>query len=176
MNYSPCKFCHIIITHSEKHGARKGSVPVMPKHTLYHSSLVFISIQLRSSLLTLIAICWAPEGPQPFCFTSLVQAPLQTFLCPMIKCDQENDCSGKGLEIGHKSYDSRIAQWIKQQARERDELMTLVNCWPMGGKVTPEPFKLPIIKRATPSISISSWLYKQTHHPVNYLYTWKFWF
>ncbi len=156
MNYSPCKFCHIIITHSEKHGARKGSVPVMPKpvrvkenrssilettfmqsyqspsflcyvdprngrekfcqktshkviffvisassgfmtlgraprstnlvthppwdilsnfghaisnyyklwkgwhlHTLYHNSLVFISIQLRSSLLTLIAICWA---------------------------------------------------------------------------------------------------------------------
>jgi hypothetical protein len=31
MNYSPYKFCHIVITHSEKHGATKGSVPVMPK-------------------------------------------------------------------------------------------------------------------------------------------------
>ncbi len=31
INYSPYKCCHILITHSEKHGAKKGSVPVMPK-------------------------------------------------------------------------------------------------------------------------------------------------
>jgi len=31
INSSPYKFCHIIITHPEKHGARKGSVPVMAK-------------------------------------------------------------------------------------------------------------------------------------------------